>query len=114
MRNYDTTSGLPYPRVTRITIDYPETGRPTVNYVERTAIVDAAGVVRMLDGGGQEVWMELPAAHQPVGLVSPATGQPIPGATTVTELLMGMTAMVRRDQLRRDGVSDPLPPLPAA
>jgi hypothetical protein len=108
-RNYDTSNGLPYPRVTRIVIDYPESGVPTVDYIERTAIVDSAGTVRMLDGGGQLLRMQLPGPTETVGWVSPATGAPIPGSTTVQELLMGVTAMVRRDQLRRDGP----PPAPA-
>lgn len=110
-RNYDTTNNLPYPRVTRIIIDYPESQAPTVDYVERTAIVDSSGAIRMLDGGGQQVRMQVPGATEPVGLVDPATGASIPGSTTVQELLMGITAMIRRDQLLRD--TPPAPPAEA-
>lgn len=107
-RNYDTTQGLPYPRVTRIVIDYPESGQPTVDYVERAAIVASSGAVCMLDGSGQSYRMQIPTPDKPVQLVSPATGQPIGGTTSVAQLLLAMTAMIRRDQLLRDGETDPL------
>jgi hypothetical protein len=109
-RNYDTTLGLPYPRVTRIVIEYPESGHPVVEYVERTAIVDAAGSVRLLDGGGQQVRMQMPPPLQPVQRVNPATGAVMPGTTSSRELLLGMTALIRRDQLLRDGEINPLAP----
>lgn len=108
-RNYDTTNGLPYPRVTDIAIKYRETGELFVHYRERMAIVDAGGVVRLLDGGETEHALSLPL--QPVGLVNPATGAQIPGSTTVPSLLMNVTAMIRRDQLLRDGEANPLQPL---
>jgi hypothetical protein len=97
--------------VCRIVIDHHEDGTSTVDYIERTAIVDSAGAVRLLDGGGEKFRMHLPEPTQPVGLVSPATGAQIPGSVTVQSLLVGMTAMCRRDQLLRDGETDPLQPL---
>ena len=112
-RSYDTTLGLPYPRVGRILIDYPESGAPTVEYIERTAIVDAAGDVRLLDGVGTTHRMQIPALTQPVQLVDPATGALMGGTTTVRDLLLGITALLRRDQLLRDGVANPLVPPPA-
>jgi hypothetical protein len=112
-RNYYTTGGLPYPRVGRIVIDNLESGPLQVEYIERTAIVDASGAVRMLDGGGQQVRMHIPPPLQPVQLVDPATGAVIAGTTSVRELMLGITAMLRRDQLLRDGEVNPLAVAPA-
>lgn len=111
-RNYDTTLGLPYPRVVEIVIKYPESGIPTVEYQERTAIVDAGGSVRLLDGRPEVRLLPLPAPTQPVGYVDPATGAQIPGSTTMQELLKGVTSVIRRGQLVLDGETDPLQPLP--
>jgi hypothetical protein len=111
-RNYDTTSGLPYPRVCRIVIDHHEDGTSTVTYEERTAIVDAGGAVRLLDGRPEVRMLPLPAPTHPVGYVNPATGAQIPGSTTVQQMLMGITAICRRGQMLLDGEADPLQPLP--
>jgi hypothetical protein len=110
-RNYDTTTGLPYPRVRRIIIDYPESGIPTVEYEERTAIVDASGAVRLLDGRPEVRLLPLPEPTQPVGYVDPATGAQIPGSTTVQQTLIGVTSLIRRGQLLYDGETNPLQPL---
>lgn len=102
-RNYDTTNGLPYPRVTRIVIDYPESGIPVVEYTERTAIVDSSGTIRRLDDAGQRIVLEVPPPLEPIQVVNPATGADIPGmTTTVQDTMLNVTAIIRRDQKRRD------------
>lgn len=109
-RNYDTTNGLPYPRVTRIVIDYPESGIPLVEYTEHTAIVDSGGTIRRLNDVGQRIMLQVPPPNEPVQVINPATDADIPGVTTtVQQTMLGITALIRRDQKRRDQP----PPAPA-
>lgn len=106
-RNYDTTTGRPYPRVQRIEIVYPESGIPIVHYEECTAVVDADGMVQTLAATPQRHALSLPAPTEPVQVVLPSTGAAIEGQTaTVQGLMLAMLAMIRRDQLARDAASD--------
>lgn len=103
MRNYDTTNGLPYPRVSRIEIDYAEDGTPRVEYVERMAIVDTGGSVRHIDSGVSRHRLDLAAISEPVQMVNPATGEEIPGqTTTVQQTMLALLAFLRADQNLRD------------
>lgn len=105
MRNYDTTNGLPYPRIFRIEIDYAEDGTPSVEYVERMAIVDTGGSVRHIDSGASRHLLDLTAITEPVQIIDPATGEAIQGqTTTVAQIMLSMLAFLRADQLLRDGV----------
>ena len=103
MRNYDTTSGLPYPRISRIEIDYAEDGTPRVEYVERMAIVDTGGSVRHIEASVTRHVLDLALISEPVQMVDPATGQAIPGqTTTVVQTMLALLAFLRADQLLRD------------
>jgi len=107
MRNYDTTKGLPYPRITKIEIDYSADGKPRIEYVERLAIVDSSGKVQHLDAYLTYHVLDLNTMTDPVQIVNPATGEPIPGATaTGQQVMLGMLAFLRGDQLARDSMAD--------
>lgn len=106
-RNYDTTTQNPYPRITEVTISYPQSGDPTVEYVERMAIVDGSKNVQHLDNGSTINVLDLAAINEPVQIVNPATGQPILGmAVTRQQVMLGLLAFLRADQLRRDADAD--------
>jgi hypothetical protein len=106
-RNYDTTTQHPYPRITEVTLSYPKSGDPTVEYVERMAIVDGSGHVQHLDNGSTRQVLDLAAINEPVQIVNPATGQPIPGMTvTRQQVMLGLLAFLRADQVRRDADAD--------
>ena len=106
MRNYDTTKGLPYPRITRIEIEYATDGKPQIEYVERQAIVDASGQVQHIDAGATRHTLDLSAITEPVQIVNPATGEPISGATTTgRQVMLGLLAFLRSNQLRIDSLS---------
>ena len=59
MRNYDTTTQKPYPRISGVHISYPTTGMPLLTYTERDAIVDADGQVHFIDGGERQCAVEI-------------------------------------------------------
>lgn len=114
MRNYDTTKGLPYPRITQINITYSENGKPTIEYTERTAIVDASGSVQHIDSGATRHVLNLDAITEPVQIVNPATGEAIPGMTTTgRQVMLSLLAFLRADQKRRDAPPAPVIPEPA-
>lgn len=103
MRNYDTTNHKPYPRVTEISIEYPESGVPRIEYVERMAVVDSDDVVRHLAVQPTRHILDLSAITEPVQVVNPSTNQPIPGQmVTSQQMVLGLLAFLRADQLRRD------------
>jgi hypothetical protein len=106
-RNYDTTSKRPYPRVTRIEIDYSPDGVPRIDYVEQVAIVDADRQVRHLALAPTRHTLDLSTVTEPVQIIHPATGEPIPGQTvTSQQLMLGLLAFLRADQKRRDAEAD--------
>jgi hypothetical protein len=103
MRNYDTTTGTPYPRVPKIEIEYSESGVPRVEYMECMAILDSDGIVRHLDGPLTRNVLDLAGISEPVQVVNPTTGEPILGQTaTVQQIMLALLAFLRADQKRRD------------
>ena len=103
-RNYDTTNGKPYPRVTQITIKYTTAGVPLIDYLEQQAIVDGDNMVRHLEGGATSHTLDLSQLTQPVQAVDPATGADIPGLTfTADQVMLGLLAFLRAVHKRLDG-----------
>lgn len=106
-RNYDTTGHKPYPRITKIDITYSEAGIPAIEYVEQTAVVDGNGSVQHIGAGATRHTLDLASVTEPVQIVHPATGLPIPGQTvTSQQLMLGLLAFLRADQVRRDAQQD--------
>lgn len=102
-RNYNTTDHKPYPRITDIAIAYSPAGVPSVQYVEQTAVVDGSGQVHHIGTDATRHTLELSAITEPVQIIHPATGEPIPGQMiTSHQLMLGLLAFLRADQLRRD------------
>lgn len=105
-RNYDTTNHKPYPRVSRVEITYSEAGAPTIEYIEHMAVVDGDGKVQYLAAQPSRHILDIGAIAEPVQVINPATGLPIPGqVATQQQLMLGMLAFLRADQLRRDAAS---------
>lgn len=102
-RNYDTTNHKPYPRVSRLEIDYATDGTPNVQYVEQMAIVDGAGKVRHIEGTASRHVLDPSILAAPAQVVDPDTGVPIEGETVTTnQLMLGLLAYLRADQVQRD------------
>ncbi len=103
-RNYDTRNHQIFPRVERIEIQYPASGVPSIAYTERQAVV-LEGHTQFLDGQAQLIGLRInpPNFADRIPLVNPATGEEIPGQTTsLQDVLMAITAVLRNDQLSRD------------
>lgn len=106
-RNYDTTTSRPYPRVTEVILRYSESSVPSIEYVEQMAVIDADRTVRHLAAAPTRHVLDLTAITEPVQVVHPATGLPIEGkAVTRQDLLLGLLAFLRADQLRRDAQTE--------
>ena len=103
MRNYDTTTHKPYPRVTEVLVRYAASGVPTIEYVEQMAVVDGDGRVQHLADGATRHTLDLSQITEPVQIVHPETGAAIPGqVVTQQQLMLGILAFLRADQVRRD------------
>lgn len=111
-RNYDTTQHKPYPRVTQVTIDYSQSGVPTVRYVEQLSVVDGDNKVQHLASAPVQRLLDLSKIQAPIQIVNPSTGADIPGMTvTIQQLMLGILAVLRADQKRLDGVNDESQPI---
>lgn len=101
--NFDTTKGEPYTRIDEVTILYPAEGTVSVMYSEREAIRLRDGSVRFLDTPPVRHAMAIDLdLAVPIQICHPQTGEDIPGQTTTLQALMlGITAVLRRDQKRR-------------
>jgi len=104
MRNYDTTNGKPYPRVSRIEIDFAEDGSINGVYHQRTAVV-IDGKVMYIDNPAEECGFTYSLADYAITapLVAPSTGADMGGNVTVGQTLVSILALIRRDQKLRDG-----------
>ncbi len=107
--NYNASQvGVPYVRAHRITINYPEPGRGIP-----WAVIDQSEAVKLADGSARRIG-ELPSLQRafdlqtegntPIPLVSPDTGEPLVGPggpmyTTLTQVMLGILAVVRREQI---------------
>lgn len=105
-RNYDTTNSKPYPRVARVEITYSEAGTPCIEYVEQMAIVDADSKVQHLAVQPTRHALDLATIGEPVQIVHPTTGQQIGQTVTSQQLMLGLLAFLRTDQVRRDAALD--------
>jgi len=102
-RNYDTTGHKPYHRITKTEITYSAHGTPAIEYVEQLAVVDGNNEVQHIGAGATRHALDLASIAEPVQIVHPATGAPIPGQTvTSQQLMLGLLAFLRSDQVRRD------------
>lgn len=102
-RNYDTTAGLPWPRISGITMEIDEAGNGTAVYVERMAVT-VDGTVRYLADPETCHRIDVAASQMlaPVPLVDPATGADLGQDTSAHALYMAALALIRADQKVRD------------
>lgn len=103
-RNYDSSNvGVPYVRVNRIEIFYPEDSRtPSAIISQKLAVKMADGSIRSLE--------ELPPINVtfdmltdgtvPVPLIDPTTGAPLGPSTTLQQVMLGILAVVRKEQVK--------------
>lgn len=102
-RNYDTTSGLPWPRISRVTMELDEAGNGTAEYVERMAVT-VDGQVRYLAEPETYHRIAVPAGEMldPVPLINPVTGDALGQDTNARALYMAALALIRAHQTARD------------
>jgi len=102
MRNYDSSQvGVPYIRVPAIQINYPQPLHAAIRFQEVEAVILADGSPRQLNELGERSFTVSPSQMSDViQLVDPTTGVDLPGQTmTVMQLMLGMLAVIRREQV---------------
>jgi hypothetical protein len=110
-RNYDSSAvGVPYVRVPLIEIKYPEPHTAHVRVLEVEAVKLADGSIRELRQLGQIEWHIGPGDMGKVAQIPhPDTGAPTGATTTNQQLMLGLLAAIRAQQLLLDAP----PPAPA-
>lgn len=105
MTNYDTTNGLPYTRISEISIRDYGNQNLALEYYEKTAMKDSQNKVHHLTDNPEKVVLDLSKIVEPVQAVDPTTGADIPGLTfTYNQIFLGILAFIRQDQKRREGL----------
>lgn len=100
--NYDASQvGVPYVRVDNITINYSESGVPTVGLSQALAIKGADGTVYKIgDLPPIRSVLDLVAdGTTPVPLVNPEDGSALGADTNLQQVFLGILAVVRKIQL---------------
>lgn len=106
-QNFDTTNGLPWPRVSRIVIELDTDGNGFGEYTERMAVTTTDGAIRYLEDPGTCHNIEIPASDMtnPVPMVNPATGDNIGQSTNAQMFYMCALALIRDHQKARESQS---------
>lgn len=103
MINYDASQvGVPYVRAHKITIHYPDNGGLP------WAVIDQSLAVKLADGTVRKL-QDLPSIQRsfdltndgalPIPLVSPDTGAAMGPSTNLNMVMLGILAVVRKEQL---------------
>ena len=111
-RNYTVALGKPFVRVSQIIIDYPAPNTAQVRMNEELAVLTDTGVVEKIrDLGDTRFTINPGDMATALPLVHPATAQPLGPSMTYEQLMLGLLAAVRKNQLERDNPPAP-PPQP--
>lgn len=103
MNNYDASQvGVPYVRVHRVDINYPDSGlKPSATLHQSLAVKMADGKIRKLEDLPL-IGVEFDFAangSDPIPLVSPDTGAALGPTTTLNTVMLNILAVVRQAQL---------------
>ena len=103
--NYNPSQvGVPYVRVQRLSIDYPDGGKTPTAYIEQALAVKLAdGSVRVIENlGGFGVTLDFTQGDAPIPMIDPDTAQPLGQDTTLHQAFLHVLAVVRSEQLKHD------------
>jgi hypothetical protein len=104
-RNYDTTVvGVPYVRIDIIGIEYagPAQGAVDMNEVLAVKLADGS-ITKLQEFGGLTADISPAVFAEVFPIISPDTGQPIPGQQmTGQQIMLGILAFCRKRQMQRD------------
>ena len=99
--NYDPSQvGVPYVRVQRLTIDYPDAGGvPSATIEQSLAVKLADGLVRVIENMGSfKATLDFTQGDAPIPLVNPETAQPLGADTSLNQAFLAVLAVVRKEQ----------------
>jgi hypothetical protein len=109
-RNYNITDQTEAVRTVRVSFDYPaENSTITSTYDEANVIFDKNGNEKLLSRTGDRHSFLIPVTDlaQSIDLVDIKTGIKNGAQMTIYQILVGVTSLVRQDQLRRDAADEP-------
>lgn len=103
--NFDSTQvGVPYVRAHRIEIFYPDNSRfPSAIISQKVAVKLADGTIRSLPDELTPINVTfdmLTDGATPIPLVDPTTGAPLGPSTTLQQVMLGILAVVRKEQTK--------------
>jgi hypothetical protein len=102
MVNYNSSQiGIKYIRANNITIQYPENGVPTVTVSQENAVKLADNTIVAISPA-ESISFQLDLVGNgttPIPLVDPTTGANLGANTTLQQLMLGMLAVIRQQQL---------------
>lgn len=111
-RNYTVALGKPFVRASQLILDYVAPNTANVRVSEELAVLTDTGTIEHIRDLGDTRFTinpsDMPTA---LPLVHPATGQPLGPSMTYEQLMLGLLAAVRKNQLERDNPPAP-PPQP--
>ncbi len=103
--NYNSTNvGVPYVRCNNIQLQYPENGIPHV-------LIDQALAVKLADGTVREIEqlqslsfvLDLQnSPTTPIPLIDPTSGASLGANTTLQQVMLGILAVIRQQQLTQN------------
>lgn len=106
--NYDPSQvGVPYVRVHRVTINWPDGGQtPTATIEQSLAVKLADGTVRKLEDIPQiDAALDFTQGNAPIPMIDPDTAQPLGQDTTLNMAFLNVLAVVRAEQLKHDAAN---------
>jgi hypothetical protein len=112
-RNYVVVPGRPFVRAKQIIIDYPAPATAHIRVTEELAILTDAGVVEPIrDIRDIRFTINPSDMSTALTLVHPSTTLPLGPTMTYEQLMLGLLAAVRKEQLARDEAEAPQPSAP--
>lgn len=95
--------GVPYTRVSRLTIEYPDIGIPSVLIEQAEAVKLADNTIREIQNlGSFKCDLDFTKGDDPIPLVSPVDGSLLGIDTTLNKVFVGVLAIIRQEQLKNE------------
>lgn len=106
--NYDPSQiGVPYVRVGRLTIDWPDSVQgavPTAKIEQTLAVKLADGSIRTLEKMPDvSVQLDFAKGNDPIPLINPENGVPLGADTCLNQAMLTVLAVIRQHQIIAQG-----------
>ena len=110
MNNYDGSKvGVPYTRVSRLVVDYPDNGMvPTATIEQAEAVLLADGSVRILQNlGSFKCTLDFEKGDEPIPMVNPNDASELGQNTSLNQAFLAVLAIIRSEQHKAERAASP-------